>query len=95
MSQVRSGTADIGNSDLFAEGKSGIDVSILIDHRVATVGITLIANKNIGVKDISMENLKELFTGEIKDWSKVNRRGQLVIISNYASGSGARSTFEE
>lgn len=53
------------------EEKLGIDVLVLVDYWVVVVGIIFIVNKDIGVKDISMENLKKLFIGEIKNWSEV------------------------
>ena len=87
------GSVDIGNSsrNLKPEELS----NGCVENVVALDGIAVIVDKNNGVTDISSDDLKKLYTGEIKNWKELGGADEAVVVIGREAGSGTRDAFEE
>lgn len=63
---------------------------------IAYDGIALIVNpENTAVADLTMEQVKGIYTGEITDWSEVGGDAGTIVVVSREDGSGTRGAFEE
>ena len=84
-------TLDIGLSSraLKDDEKNDVDGTI-----VALDGIAIIVNKDSKVADLTVEQLKKMFTGEITNWKDVGGDDGDIVLVGREAGSGTRDGFE-
>lgn len=86
------GTADIGLSSRALTDEEV--ASGLVGTEVALDGIAVIVNANSPVADLTVEQIAQIFTGKITDWSEVGGdAGEIACIGREAN-SGTRDGFE-
>lgn len=85
------GTADIGASsrELKEEEKNVKEYVIALD------GIAIIVHKDNPVNDLSQEDIKKIFAGEITNWSELGGEDGAIHVYNREDGSGTRGAFTE
>ncbi|MFT4144845.1 MAG: phosphate ABC transporter substrate-binding protein [Mobilitalea sp.] len=87
------GTVDIGNAS--RELKDTETSAGAVENVVAIDGIAIIMDKNNTVKDLTKDQIAQIFTGAIKNWSEVGGADQPIVVIGRESGSGTRDAFEE
>ncbi len=89
---VTNGTADIGLSSraLKEEETAGG----LTGTTVALDGIAVIVNADSQVKDLTVEQIAKIFTGEITNWSEVGGADGAIACIGREANSGTRDGFE-
>ena len=83
-------TLDIGlSSRALKADETGVTGTI-----VALDGIAIIVNKDSKVEDLTVDQLKQMFTGEITNWSEVGGDDGEIVLVGREAGSGTRDGFE-
>lgn len=90
LSQVESGAVQIGNSDIFHKSNQ----QDLVDHQVAVVVFAVIVNKDVGVKNLTTDQLKGIYSGQITNWSAVGGPDENIVVVSRPASSGTRATFQ-
>ncbi|SEP21669.1 phosphate ABC transporter substrate-binding protein, PhoT family [Halogranum amylolyticum] len=99
---VMDGRVDIGDASASAEAElSGKDVSQseldkFVDHVVGVDGQPIVASKEIvdaGVEQITLDQLKQIYKGELTNWSAVGGPDKEILALGRAEGSGTDTAF--
>ncbi len=95
ITQIAEGAVQIGNSDVFAEEKlKNAIMGELKDNKVCVVGMGPVVHPDVKVDNLTIAQLKDIFTGKVTNWKDVGGADQEIVVINRASGSGTRATFE-
>ena len=86
------GSADIGLSSRALKDEE--IAGGLTGTTVALDGIAVIVNAGSKVEDLSVEQIAQIFTGEITDWSEVGGEAGTISCIGREAGSGTRDGFE-
>jgi len=65
------------------------------EYIIAKDGIAIVVNKDVDVDDLSKDQLKAIFTGEITNWSDVGGASAKIEVVAREEGSGTRDAFNE
>lgn len=99
LKQVSEGTVNIGNSDVEAAEKlDAAKAAELVDHRVCVVTMAPIVNKSVtagGVKDLTTQQLTDIFTGKVTNWKEVGGADEAIVLVTRPESSGTRATFKK
>lgn len=88
-----SGVSEIGMSsrDLKEEEKAkGLTETI-----IAYDGIVVVTHPTNKVKNLTMEQVKQIFTGEVSNWKELGGEDMEIVVVSREDGSGSRDAFQE
>ncbi len=95
LTQVFGGGATIGNSDIFAEERDGIDAKMLKDYQVVVQAFAMAVNPMVTVTSLTQDQVISIFTGKATNWKEVGGSDLKIVVVNRPSSSGTRATFKK
>ncbi len=93
LTQVASGAAEVGMSDVYAT--PDLADKNLVDHIVAVAPFLIVVNQDVTVDNLTQDQLTGIFTGKISNWKDVGGKDEKITIIHRAKSSGSRATITQ
>lgn len=93
LESLAKGTVDIGDASRALSDDEKADGAV--ENIVAIDGIAVITDSENTVSDITSEQLAQIYTGEITNWSDLGGADEQIVVIGREAGSGTRDAFEE
>lgn len=87
-----SGAAQIGMADLVILPPEAQALTAVV---VARDGIAVVINNSNPTKDLTMEQIRGIFSGKIRNWKELGGADHGITVVSREAGSGTRSSFEQ
>ena len=91
ITAVSEGRCDIG---LSSRALKDDEKAALTETTVALDGIAMIVNPENPVSDLTVEQIADIYTGKITNWSEVGGNDAAIVLIGREAGSGTRDGFE-
>jgi phosphate transport system substrate-binding protein len=91
VKSANDGTVDIGHAS--RELKSS--EPDLVTHILARDGIAVVVHPDNQVSELTTEQVRQIFAGEINNWSQVGGDSEEIHVVAREEGSGTRAAFQE
>lgn len=93
IKSIDEGIADIGS--LSREVKDEEKASVGTEYVIAKDGVAVVVNSGVAVDDLTMEQIRKIYTGEIRNWKEVGGADKAITVVTREEGSGTRGAFTE
>lgn len=67
----------------------------LVVHTIARDGIAIVAEPGCTVENLTREQVRQIFSGEITNWSELGGGDMVITVVAREEGSGTRAAFED
>ena len=95
VKSVGQGTVDIGNASRDVKDSEKQDYPDVQVFTIARDGIAVVTHPDVPVSGLSKDQVRDIFAGEITNWSEVGGPDKPIVVISREEGSGTRAAFEE